>query len=143
MDHLRAFPRSPSKESRSPYGKSVRTPAPISTVLRLARHLEVGYLVPLYVRHRRAAGLRRFAARSVSYLLAGLHGLLALPEGDADYLSTLAVIEDDEPFEAGAPWTGTVHSAGSLSAGRARLVASQHSPKSFCLETPSRKAPAG
>ena len=72
-------------------------PARINTTyLQLARHLEEADLVPLHTHKRSADGLRRLAARAISYFLAGLHRLLALPEGDPHDPATLAVAEDDK-----------------------------------------------
>jgi hypothetical protein len=57
---------------------------PLPRYLRLARHLKEVDFVPPYVRYRVARILRCVAARTISDFLAGLHGLLALPKGDAD-----------------------------------------------------------
>jgi hypothetical protein len=67
--------------------------------LRLARHFKEADFVPLYILYRLARSLRCLAARMSSDFLAGLHGLLTLPKGDADKLATLAVTEGDEAFE--------------------------------------------
>jgi hypothetical protein len=66
---------------------------------KLAQHLKEADFVPLYILYRLARNLRCLAARTISDFLAGLHGLLTLPKGDADQLATLAVLEGDEPFE--------------------------------------------
>src|SRR5215213_5119901 len=52
--------------------------------LAIVRHLKEADFVALYIRYRVARILRCVPARTISYFLAGLHSLLALPKGNAD-----------------------------------------------------------
>src|SRR3954447_4314075 len=85
---------------RAQRSRGPNAPARIASRPRLARHLEEADFEPLYILYSVADVLRRFPARTISHLLGGPHGLLALPKGDADQLAALAVTKGEETFEA-------------------------------------------
>jgi hypothetical protein len=78
--------RPPVVAAKRRAGTPRRTPRPLALPrhLPLVRHLKEPNFVALYILYHVARSLRCVAARTISDLLAGLHSLLALPEGDAD-----------------------------------------------------------